>query len=366
MTQVTAFLFCSAAVILVAINLVPVEAGSYPAKKYAINLDIDPEMRWKEIAKKHSSDFRELALQMFQFAEAFVPKSLIEMILKLNVDLVNDLPYPYGAELLGISQAVNLSGTELLFVNLVYELTGFSMDNDKEVRACTSIVAQTDNGTIYHARNFDYLFTKVLKEITAQVDFMENGKVLYTGTVLIGYVGLLTGQRPNQFSVTLNQRNKGKWWMNLLQAMTTGTHGSASLLIRDVLANPLMDFKLAVTTLSSTPLIASSYIIVAGIGPNEGVVITRGRPRATDMWWLGSNHTWFLLETNYDHWESVPSFDDRRGPGHRAMLTIGQANLTASSLHEVLSQPPVHNSNTIFSTVMCPGKPEVFNTLVWN
>ncbi len=112
----------------------------------------------------------------------------------------------------------------------MYELTAFSQDDDqKEVKACTSIIAQTANGTLYHARNLDYYFP-VLQRLTAQVDFMENGKVLYTGTVFVGYVGLLTGKKPNGFSVSLNQRNNGEWWMNLLQAVSTGTHGSASFL----------------------------------------------------------------------------------------------------------------------------------------
>ena len=347
------------------IVFVSAQAGSYPANRYAINLDAKPELRWKELVKQHITDIKELASQMINFASTFVPPSLIEIILKWEVDLVNDLPYPYGEELMGMARYANISSMEALLVNLVYELTGFSFDSEKELKACTSILAQTANGTVYHARNLDYLFTGLLRNLTAQVDFMENGKVSYTATVFIGYVGILTGQKPNRFSVTLNQRNKGKWWMNLLQAITTGTHGSASFLIRDVLANPLMDFKQAVTTLSSTPLIASSYIIVAGVGLNEGVVITRGRPRATDMWWLGSNHTWFLLETNYDHWEDVPNIDDRRGPAKRAMWEVGQANLTASGLRQVLSQPPVKNPNTVYSTIMCPGKPETFDTLVW-
>lgn len=146
----------------------------------------------------------------------------------------------------------------------------------------------------------------------------------------------------------------------------SGTHGVASLLIRDVLSNPFADFKSAVDTLSSAPLIASSYIVVGGVNPGEGVVITRGRPRATNMWWIGSNHTWFLLETNYDHWEVPPQWDDRRQQGNKAMIEMGQANMTVGALWKVLSTAPVKNDDTIYSVVMSAGKPEVYSTRIWD
>ena len=52
----------------------------------------------------------------------------------------------------------------------------------------------------------------------------------------------------------------------------------------------------------------------------EGAVVTRNQTQAVNVWNLvSSNLKWFLLETNYDHWEPPPSSDDRRDPGIRAM-----------------------------------------------
>lgn len=357
------------AIVLAVTDLTLAGPAPHPAKKYAINLDTRPEERWTKMATEHSKELRGLISSVINFVEALVPKSLVEMIRGLQIDIVNDLPYPYGAELLGVAKAANLSAIEAFLANVVYELTAFDWGSvNKDFNACTSIIAQTTNGTIYHVRNMDYGYPNFLRNLTVEVDFLENGVVSYTGTTFVGYVGLLTGQKPNKFTVTLNQRSKGMWWMNLLEAFISGTHGLAAFLIRDILAHPLMDFKSAVDTLSSTPFIASSYIIVAGVNPNEGVVITRGRPRATDMWWLGSNHTWYLIETNYDHWEAAPSFDDRREPAHNAMREMGQANVTATGLWRVLSTPLVANSGTIYSVVMSAGKPEIYSTriCVWN
>lgn len=47
-------------------------------------------------------------------------------------------------------------------------------------------------------------------------------------------------------------------------------------LIRDTLAE-CKDYDCAFKRLRDTPVIAPSYFIVAGLGPNEGAVITRDR-----------------------------------------------------------------------------------------
>lgn len=346
------------AMLTVTLTVAAKDASSHPAMKYEINLDTRPEERWTKIATKYAMGIKGIISQV----ESSMPSSVMEVIKGIDLDIVNDFPYPYGAELLGMAKALNISTMDVFFINVIYEFSSFATN----FKACTSIVAQTLNGTIYHTRNLDFNYADILRNMTIEVDFIENGKVSYTGTTFAGYIGLLTGQKPHHFSVTLNQRYKGAWWMNLLQALATGTHGCASLLIRDVLSNPLMDFKSAVNALSNTPLIASSYIIVAGVNPNEGVVISRGRPRATDMWWLGSNHTWFLVETNYDHWEDTPIYDNRRQQASNAMREMGQANITVSALWEVMAVPLVQNSGTIYTVVMSPNKPEVYATRVIN
>lgn len=44
-------------------------------------------------------------------------------------------------------------------------------------RFCTSIIAQDDNGNIYHGRNLDYMFRDVLSKVTIDVNFVKNNKV---------------------------------------------------------------------------------------------------------------------------------------------------------------------------------------------
>ena len=328
-----------------------------PAKRYTVNLDLPPEKRWDEVVKDHKNDMQLLISELRQG----LPHSLVEMVDLLHIDVKKLLPYPYGYELYGLATAANISEGDALLSALLYELTAYGHSDSK---ACTSIVAEADNGTIYHARNLDYGMSDVLRNLTIQVDFQENGKTVYTGTTFAGSVGLPTGQKPNMFTIDFNQRNEGKFWMNVFEAIIAGTHGIVTILIRDTLADPEMDFKMAVETLKSVPVIAPCYFIVGGLGASEGAVITRGRSAADDVWWLGSNNSWFLVETNYDHWVPPPKDDDRRDPAIKGMREMGQKDLSGSSLFSVLSTSPVLNAGTTHTVIMSASIPGLYSTWV--
>lgn len=47
------------------------------------------------------------------------------------------------------------------------------------LRACTSIVAQNTGDQIWHGRNLDYDFEKILRNLTIIVDFKKNNEVKF-------------------------------------------------------------------------------------------------------------------------------------------------------------------------------------------
>lgn len=51
----------------------------------------------------------------------------------------------------------------------------------------------------------------------------------------------------------------------------------------------------------------------------QGCVITRSREKAIDVWRMDQANNWYILETNYDHWENPLFLDDRRTPAHKCM-----------------------------------------------
>ena len=196
------------------------------------------------------------------------------------------------------------------------------------------------------------------------VNFQENGKTIYTGTTFAGYVGLISGQKPNSLVMTINERDTGDLWMNAIEALVTNTHGAAFILIRDIIADPLMDFKTAVETIAHKQMIAASYFTIGGLKPSEAAVITMDRAGANSVWWLGTNHTWYLVETNYDHWKAPPHGDPRRYLAIDKLNEIGHANVSPTTLLEVLSVDKVLNDDTIFTSIMSASKPDLYNTLI--
>ncbi|GAB1289850.1 Ceramidase [Apodemus speciosus] len=183
------------------------------------------------------------------------------------------------------------------------------------------------------------------------------GRIAFTGTTFVGYVGLWTGQSPHKFTISGDERDKGWWWENMIAALSLG-HSPISWLIRRTLSEA-GNFEAAVYTLAKTPLIADVYYIVGGTSPKEGVVITRDRGGPADIWPLDPlNGAWFRVETNYDHWKPAPKRDDRRTPAIRALNATGQAHLSLETLFQVLSV------YTIYTTVMSAAEPDKYMTVI--
>ena len=333
------------------------QAKDVKLSSYKINLDLPPEERWNEVAKDYADG---IVTVINLFKQIFTPR-VVEMISILAADLVKYTPQPYSGEMVCFAEQVNLSIGEVMFLNMVYELTAYGHQN---IRACTSIVAALSDGKILHGRNLDYNLGDPLRQLTIMVDFQKGGKTVYKGTTFAGYVGLLTGMKPNKFTVSLDQRNKGDWQNNAFQAYQSGTSGIIAFVIRDVLESNA-DFSEAVSALSSTHSIAPCYIIVGGLKDDEGAVITRNQTTAIDVWRLDiTNDRWFLVETNYDHWNPPPNSDNRRDPANNMMREIGRSKLDAASMFQILSTAPVLNFGTMYTTIMSASDPDEYNAWI--
>lgn len=320
---------------------------------FNVSLDAAPELRWLPMLQHYDPDFVRSAVA--EVISNRVPQWVLEIIGEVVSKVESILPQPFTDEIRGISNFFNVSLAEGILVNLAYEASAF----------CTSIVAQDSQGHIYHGRNLDYPFGNALRKLTADVQFLKNGQIAFTGTTFVGYVGLWTGQSPHKFTVSGDERDRGWWWENAIAAISLG-HSPVSWLIRKTLSDS-ENFEEAVYTLAKKPLIADVYYIVGGTAPREGVVITRNRGGPADIWPLDPlNGAWFRVETNYDHWKPVPKRDDRRTPAIKALNATGQAHLSLEALFQVLSVVPVYNNYTIYTTVMSAAQPDKYMTRIRN
>ena len=133
--------------------------------KYRIDLDQPAETRWLKIGH----DFATYTPYLKMMMEQAIPSTVLPLAEKvaLYLDTIFDEPYP--GELRGVAKAINMTLPDVILLNLVYDLTAY----------CTSIVAQDNQGDIYHARNLDYNNADVLRNISVHIDFLRNGKQLY-------------------------------------------------------------------------------------------------------------------------------------------------------------------------------------------
>ena len=108
---------------------------------------------------------------------------------------------------------------------------------------------------------------------------------MYSGVTFAGYIGILTGQKPYAFTVTLDERDKGFEWENIFQLLLAKTT-PVGFFLRSLLASEDSHFDYAVQEISRVEMIAPAYIILGGVQKGEGAVITRARTKAIDVWKL--------------------------------------------------------------------------------
>ena len=362
----TAFV-CAFLLLLLLSSPISCNAGDHDpeqAPRYAINLDLPPEERWNQVVADFEDEIKLLANNIQRVVRGKIDELLAKILAKAN----KELSYPYAEEMAGIAKAAKVPLAHLMMMNFMYEMVAFKQVqeylNSTFTTGCTTILAEKEDGTVYLARNTDWGLVEMFRKLTIIVDFQENGKTIYTGTTFAGYVGVISGQKPNSFVMAINERDTGDWWLNAFEALATNTDGAVLMLIRDTIADPLMDFKTAVETVAHRRMIAASYLIFGGLKPTEAAVVTMGRAGANSVWWLGTNHTWYLVETNYDHWNPPPRSDPRRYRAIDKMNEIGHDNVSPETLLEALSVDMVLNRGTIHTSIMSASEPDLYNTLI--
>lgn len=314
-----------------------------PVPTYVINLDLPANQRWTQICS--NSTYKAVMGSLITALDDFFKNSsiVIDLGRLINKDY---FPAEYAQEIQGCATAMGVEYGWLTWVNLGYEVS----------EACTSIVAQTVNGKIYHVRNMDFWdgiwLTDHLKNLTMTLEYQKGGVTQFYATSFAGYVGVLSGMKPNAFSISLNTRyypSKGleNFLYEIIAAVMEPNNSLVSFLTRNVMTNE-NNWASAMQALQKDPLIADVYYIVGGVSMYEGGVISRNRLNATDVWVLNATN-WFEVQTNYDHWKQPPWFDDRVVPANEAMMAMGQANLGYDQLFKVLSVKPVLNLQSTFT-----------------
>uniref|UniRef100_A0A1B6E234 Acid ceramidase n=2 Tax=Clastoptera arizonana TaxID=38151 RepID=A0A1B6E234_9HEMI len=328
--------------------------------KYVINLDLQPNLRWKDVIRDTNIEINALLNSIKNNTDALFGEEVFKIIDKYMPWLTKTLPLEYYSELVGISQLSGLSVGEVTLFNVFYEF--FSV--------CTSIIMQENNcGKLYLGRNLDFglflgwdahnhtwLTSEYLRHMVVHLDFVKNNNTIFSSISFAGYIGVLTAVKKNMFGLTVNERfilNGGyvglaEWILGRRNQKWMG------ILTREVMETA-SSYKTAQKMLAEPQLIAPVYFILAGSKCHQGCIITRARNEC-DIWELGSKHkkqtgNWYLIQTNYDHWQDPPFFDNRRDPAITCIEKYGRQN-SFETLFKVLSTKPVLNKLTTYTALM--------------
>eukprot|EP01013_Petalomonas_cantuscygni_P022678 TRINITY_DN43983_c0_g1_i1.p1 TRINITY_DN43983_c0_g1~~TRINITY_DN43983_c0_g1_i1.p1 ORF type:complete len:484 (-),score=72.03 TRINITY_DN43983_c0_g1_i1:655-2106(-) len=332
-------------------------ADPSPVRTFHINLDLPPSQRFREVCS--DPVFRENAQYLVSAGEGLLGQDA-GMALEAAGTFLNDYYFPteYAEEIRGCSAMLGVPYGWLAMLNLGYEVSD----------ACTSLVAAAPDGTLIHARNLDFWmgmgFTDTLKNLSYTAIFERSDGLRYTTGQLAGFVGVLSGQRIGQYSVTVNTRfypgGITQLFDEVVRAIEERNASLVTFLVRDVLAREA-DYASAVASLGTAELIADVYYTVAGVSAarNEGTTLARNRTHTRYAWPLDvANGVWYTGVSNYDRTgpNSQPWYDDRWDPACEAMNAMGRNNTSVANMFQVVSTKPVLNLQSTYTTMSVPAR----------
>lgn len=341
--------------------------AAYPGKANDVipteilNLDLPPLERWTNIVTPRKGKI----LHFVNYVKHLLPFGVFKYLSEALASGINKIPYPYNDEIIGIAKALDLPLGDILACNIFYELE----------KMCTSIILRDPEGYVYHARNMDlgawmgwdtknntWKLAELLRPITVNVEFQSKGQTLYKTVQFAGTVGVFTGVKSGKFSFSLNSRSAEHFFggpMSVVEWLLVprSKYQFASLWAREVF-DKAESYHEAKTMLSTKPIWAPVYYILAGVNQYEGIVITRSKTSSTHPMILNEK-MWYLVQTNYDNWKTPPFYDDRRKPAKMCLKQLRNASnkLRENSLQilfNILSTVPVENKATIYTALMSP------------
>lgn len=344
----------------------PTPSNGVAAPSFIVDLDAPPEKRWGHVIKRFVKPLKGLTAYLDDILDSQIRAHLGSFFpIKFFYWLLGKaLPDHIYAELDGMAKAAANEGIDLnsfVSLNVFYELT----------TACTSIVARRPtDGRLFHGRNLDfgiglgvnertkeYIVTEFLRNLTIDVHFKRHGELLYSGTTYAGYTTILNGVKKGQFSMSLNQRlAEGENAIKSIFSWVLGMRAGLPLTVvtRRLFEEKAQSYEEAKRYLETVPLLSPVYFILGGVSGVQGSVITRSIDRSlAPMSLAGTNESW-VLQTNYEHWEAPPEWDNRRAPAHQCLeeAVTGNETLSWSTLYDVLSTKPILTLATTYTSLM--------------
>jgi hypothetical protein len=326
-------------------HLGPIEA--HTPRTYKMELSDPPLTRWAPIAR----DYKEPLSRFMDYLDLLpIPKTFYD-----GVEHFARTEFKYQDFVAEIDALATLSGypfEKIFFFNFFYEFS--------TIPVCTGFLVRNKAGTVMHGRNLDFEMWELLSKLLVTLDYYKDGNYVFTHYAVAGSVFSLTGTRPGAFSVNVDTRGARSLQTDLISIIKDNAIPTCWLL-RKVFEEET-SYAAASQRLRTQHISAPVYFIVAGVEPNEGMVIERDT-NATHAFYQLSDETWFLVQTNYDRDQPEPVYDQRRIPMEHRVQKRGQ-NFTHETVLEEMFTWPNFNIATIMTAVMVPGQ-KYKNVTAW-
>lgn len=353
-------------------------------QRLQLNLDLEPRRRWDFLS--HESGFASYHSQVTQYLEKYIPAHLLPLVDHISKHMESAYYTDYAQEMESLASALNVSLGEIVLVNLVYQVeqigtacykvnTTGPCPHENGPGLCSGLVADAKDGSVWQGRNLDWDLDKALLPFVVEVDYISKGQSVFRGVQVVGMIGVLHGMAMGKFSGQINARDRGGSAVeNLLEELLLGGKTPTHVLRRALEQHS--NYSDAEQFLQAERLANPVYFIISGVQHGEGAILTRQR-RSCDAWRLYEANPkdskevnpqpgWFRLQTNYDPWEAVPKYDNRREPGvqNTEKFCNGGANVTENTVMTVMTAWPTKNHHTDITSVMCARTGQM-KTVVW-
>jgi hypothetical protein len=322
--------------------------------KFIINLNDPVEKRWNHVLPQFK-DKIPLAIQLADEILGSMGKMIVEPLLSTACKTNQVL---YADEIKGIANLTELTTGKIILLQLAYEAFA----------ACTSVVVNTPEGPS-HIRTMDWDMP-ILKELTIQCEFQQDGVTVFTGTTWAGYIGILTGMKHEAFSTSINYRRTREGSESPTKAFIRNIYRCivgkwpVGYIVRETLMHAL-DYKEALLDFQNAELVAPTYITICGIKKDEGAIITRNRD-PTDMKngnVLTELKDGDLVQCNMDHFNENYTAEDEdwqdicesRARHKFVASALNKCTLTEDMLALIMATEPCYSPElTIYTSLMIP------------
>ncbi|CAD8083682.1 unnamed protein product [Paramecium primaurelia] len=319
-----------------------------------IDLSAPPKQRWKEAVQT--------VLDLYGYDNSFGPVFAFHN--KYSFDVLNQDDYTtiaqalrknfpeHSLELEGIIEVLNRP--EITFEYMagwayfheIAHITNYFYE-------CTGVLLSVGDQVI-HGRNMDQAPGQG-RNLVLHLFIKKDGK--YLGEVVDWYWfkgGFITALKYNV--VTLEENWRYDKQLTKESVLTYIQKGLPSLtqVFREILINEKLNtFEKVVYYLENYEVGCALYNIVAGIGKDQGVVISRGPQETLQTLRLNSPiGIKYLVQTNYDHWLPDPEDDPRRTAAENLLQKMKNNLKNEFGVYAIMNTYPVHNEGTFLTVIM--------------